>query len=62
MNNLVIRDAQVDDAQRLVEIYSYYVLNTAVSFEYDAPSVEEFQNRILKTKEKGYESIDRIKS
>ena len=49
---LFIRDADPEDAKKLVEIYSYYVLNTAVSFEYEAPSVEEFKNRIKTTKEK----------
>ena len=46
MNELKIRDVQIEDAERLVEIYSYYVLNTAVSFEYAVPTVEEFENRI----------------
>ena len=49
---LVIRDADPVDAEILAEIYSYYVLNTAVSFEYEAPSVAEFKNRIKTTKEK----------
>ena len=42
----MIRTVNIDDAQRLLEIYSYYVENTAVSFEYDAPSLEEFKERI----------------
>ena len=41
-----IREATTEDAARLVEIYSYYVLNTAVSFEYEVPSVEEFTERM----------------
>lgn len=47
-----IREAQPEDAERLIEIYAYYVLNTAVSFEYDVPAVSEFQERIRKTKER----------
>lgn len=47
-NKLTIREVRVEDAERLVEIYSHYVLNTAVSFEYEVPSVEEFTNRIQK--------------
>ena len=43
-----IREATTEDAARLVEIYSYYVLNTAVSFEYEVPTVEEFRQRIKK--------------
>ena len=46
MDNMVIRDVTVEDAKRLSEIYSYYVENTAVSFEYDAPTEEEFRTRI----------------
>lgn len=41
-----VRDASAADAQRLLEIYSYYVKNTAITFEYDAPSIEEFRGRI----------------
>ena len=48
---LSIRDVQISDAPRLIEIYSYYVLNTAVSFEYDVPPVDEFIRRIKNTTE-----------
>ena len=41
-----IRSAVPDDAKRLLEIYAYYVANTAVSFEYDVPSEAEFRCRI----------------
>ncbi len=41
-----IRPVRITDAGRLVEIYSHYVENTAVSFEYDTPSIEEFERRI----------------
>ena len=43
-----IRKAILEDAERLVEIYSHYVLNTAVSFEYVVPTVAEFQERMKK--------------
>lgn len=49
---LNIREVTLEDAERLAEIYSHYVLNTAVSFEYEAPTAEEFRQRILHTKEK----------
>ena len=52
MNDFEIREVNIEDVERLVEIYSYYVLNTAVSFEYDVPSVDEFKERIRHTKEK----------
>lgn len=35
-----------DDACELLEIYGYYVLDTAVSFEYEVPSIDEFKERI----------------
>ena len=44
-----IRSATVNDADQLRGIYGPYVENTAVSFEYDTPSTEEFQNRIETT-------------
>lgn len=44
-----IRIATTEDAQMIREIYSPYVLNTAVSFEYEVPSVAEFKNRIENT-------------
>ena len=46
---LIIRNARADDAERLLEIYAHYVLNTAVSFEYAVPSVEEFGERMRRT-------------
>ncbi len=47
-----IRSARPDDAPRLLEIYSYYVRNTAISFEYEVPGEDEFRGRIEKTLEK----------
>ncbi len=52
MDSMMIRNVRLEDAPRLVEIYSYYVLNTAVSFEYDVPSVEDFVSRIKSITEK----------
>ena len=34
MSTVLIRDAKLSDAPRLLEIYSYYVKNTAITFEY----------------------------
>ena len=44
-----IRNATLADAERLVEIYDYYVKNTAITFEYYTPSLAEFRTRIEKT-------------
>ena len=46
---LTIRPVTPDDAPALAEIYGYYVKNTAVSFEYDPPTAEEFRGRIAHT-------------
>ena len=43
-----IRKADLSDAGRLLEIYDYYVRNTAITFEYDTPSQEEFVERMEK--------------
>ncbi|MCQ2124848.1 MAG: N-acetyltransferase family protein [Fibrobacter sp.] len=47
-----IRSAKVEDAAALQAIYKPYVEGTAITFEYDAPSVEEFAERIRGTLEK----------
>ena len=47
--DLVIRTAKTEDAQKLLDIYSYYVENSALTFEYETPSVSEFQKRIENT-------------
>ena len=44
-----IRSAGPEDAGCLLEIYGYYVVNTAVTFEYEIPSPEEFRARIENT-------------
>lgn len=49
MDNITIRTVSPDDAEELLDIYSYYVSETAVSFEYDPPTTEEFRARIEKT-------------
>ncbi len=47
-----IRKACTEDAKDILKIYSPYVENTAVSFEYDVPSLTEFKARIKNTLEK----------
>lgn len=44
--SITIRMATKADAKELLEIYAPYVKDTAISFEYDVPSVEEFAKRI----------------
>ena len=46
---MLIRSATPDDAGRIYEIYSYYVENTAITFEIDVPSPDELKERITRT-------------
>lgn len=52
MDNIKIRTATTGDTAKLLEIYEYYVENTAITFEYDVPTEEEFERRIRDTLEK----------
>lgn len=49
MMNTTIRTATVSDAASLLDIYSPYVRDTAITFEYDIPTVSEFAQRIENT-------------
>ena len=42
-----VRPATVQDLSRILEIYGPYVENTAISFEYTVPSLEDFTQRFL---------------
>lgn len=44
---MTIRNATPDDAEELLAIYTPYIEQTAITFEYVAPSVEEFRQRII---------------
>lgn len=48
--DITIRDAVLEDAPRILEIYAYYVRETAITFEYEVPSLSDFQARIARTK------------
>lgn len=47
-----LRVAAPEDAAALVDIYAPYVRDTAITFEYDVPSVAEFAGRIAHVLEK----------
>lgn len=49
---LCIRAATGEDAEELVKIYEPYIKKTAITFEYEVPSVEEFRKRIEHTLER----------
>ena len=48
----MIRSATTADAARLLEIYSWYVVNTAITYEYVPPTLKEFEDRIRGTLER----------
>ena len=50
--NITIRTATPADAPQLLAIYASYVENTAISFECEVPSVQEFSARIENTLKK----------
>ncbi|WP_297137342.1 GNAT family N-acetyltransferase [Terrisporobacter sp.] len=41
-----IRFATIDDTEKILSIYEPYIKNTAITFEYDIPSLDEFSTRI----------------
>jgi len=52
MSNIILRSASTEDAESILKIYSHYVKNTAISFEYEVPTLDEFKERIAHTLEK----------
>lgn len=49
MGELTFRVARPEDAEALLAIYAPYVEETAITFEYEVPSVEAFRARIAHT-------------
>ena len=47
-----IRAAKKEDAPQLLKIYAPYVEETAITFEYDVPTLAEFKKRIADTLKK----------
>lgn len=46
LDNIILRTVTEADAEELLAIYAPYVTDTAITFEYDVPSLEEFRERI----------------
>ncbi|MBC7778330.1 MAG: N-acetyltransferase [Phycisphaerae bacterium] len=46
-NKLSIRLGRKEDAKGVLAIYKHYVIHTAITFEYEVPSIEEMENRII---------------
>ena len=47
--DLLIRFAKMEDAEELLALYTPYVMDTVITFEYEVPSLEEFKDRIRQT-------------
>ena len=45
-HNIRIRTAAAADAEAILAVYAPYIRNTAITFEYEVPSPEEFRERI----------------
>lgn len=43
---IIVRNATMEDAKRILEIYDYYVKKTAITFEYVTPHLKEFKERM----------------
>ena len=52
MSEIMIRMAVPSDAEEILHIYAPYVKKTAITFEYEVPSLEEFTERISQTLKK----------
>lgn len=51
-HEIIVRPATVSDAQDILNIYAPYIRETAITYEYEVPSLAEFQHRIAHTLEK----------
>lgn len=49
---MTIQAVEIEDAPNLLSIFAPYVKETAVSFEYEVPSLSEFEDRIRSISEK----------
>ncbi len=47
-----VRRAELTDAEAIQKIYEYYVTDTAITYEYEVPTVEEMRGRMANTLEK----------
>lgn len=49
---ILIRQANISDAENILAVYAPYILNTEISFEIKVPTIEEFTKRIESIKSK----------
>ena len=43
-----IREATISDVEAMLAIYAPYVEQTAITFEYDVPTTDDFRQRLLR--------------
>ena len=48
MSDILIRPAVPEDAAGLLSIYAPYVEDTAITFEWEVPSLEAFRDRMVR--------------
>ena len=53
----MIEKVKTEDAEELLAIYAPYVKDTAISFEYEVPAVEEFRERIRQIESKALRKL-----
>lgn len=41
-----VRLAVIEDSEKILNIYKPFITNTIITFEYDVPSLEEFEDRM----------------
>lgn len=46
MKDIKIRPVKLCDIPDILKIYEYYIINTAITFEYVVPTIEEFTGRV----------------
>lgn len=46
MTDISILDVHISDSDELLKIYEPYVLNTAITFDYEVPTSEQFKKKI----------------
>ena len=51
-SNIIIRNAKIEDAKEILNIYKYYVEHTSITFECETPSLEVFENRMRNVMQK----------
>ena len=49
---ITVRSATMADAEQILKIYDYYVRNTAITFEYETPTIAAFKERMKETLKK----------